>query len=454
MCVPCFNKYGHDHRTENLSGEQQQSRKNAPKRPIKCGNSSLLHASYCRDANCRLRCCAPMKRMIAHTKSCGGKTNGSCLLCVKLTAMLDYHARYCHENNCPVPFCPNITNRLKTQTLQPRLQSTKLPQRRALMTSSRGIVSTSFASHISQPLQIQPAIPHRNPNMVNASPAMKDTLHVERIVEQQAAPSFSQPQFIQMLSANRMTLVCISGKTMPQTSTMLLQQQCVGMDLSSIYRPSQNTCPPLHDQLNLQQQQQQQPQQSGTHNSIGIASAHPLILSDTRQQFQQHPPPGYPSDATCTHMNVSQQPNYANMMQMNQQQRYNVMQQVKQKMVGGGKPMSPHHLLQQAQQHVSQSPLDHVRSPNPLPLAVRSPQPIPSPRQHAPTPTPSPRPPHLTAPHHLVQLKNVDSDKTLTEHVVLTQLQQQNKGPDMPCLNQSQEPMSPEDKLTQLVAIL
>ena len=176
-----------------------------------------------------------------------------------------------------------------------------------------------------------------------------------------------------------------------------------------------------------------------------------------QQSFQQQPPPGYPSDAPRTRMNFNQQPNYANnMMQMNQQQRYNVMQQVKQQMVGGGKPMSPHHLLQQAQQHVSQSPLDHVRSPNPLPSTVRSPQPIPSPRQQAPNPTPSPRPPHLTAPHQLVQANNVNSDhNTLTEQVMLSQMQQQNKGPDMPGLSQSQEPtMTPQDKLTQFVANL
>ena len=266
------------------SGEKQQSPQDARKRSIQRCINSLLHACQCRDANCRMPSCAKMKRIVAHTKSCKRKTNGGCPICKQLIALCCYHAKYCQENKCPVPFCPSIKNRLKTQQLQQRLQSAKLLQRRmALMTGARGgMASSSSVSHMSQPSQIQPANPHLNPNMVNAlsgkpaqppnSAAMQAAAHAQLIAKRQATPAFSQPQSVQMPPANSMAPVASGGKPMPQISQMQPQQQQVRMGLPPMNSQWQNTSAPPQYQPNMQQQQQQQAQQMVTQNSTGIAN--------------------------------------------------------------------------------------------------------------------------------------------------------------------------------------
>lgn len=80
-----------------------------------------------------------MKRVVQHTKVCQRKANGNCPICKQLIALCCYHAKYCQETKCPVPFCLNIKHKMKQQQLQQRLQQAQLLRRRmAVMNTTRG----------------------------------------------------------------------------------------------------------------------------------------------------------------------------------------------------------------------------------------------------------------------------------------------------------------------------
>ena len=312
MCVPCFNKYGHDHKMDKLglgfdedgdSGERQQSPQDARKRSIQRCINSLLHACQCRDINCRMPSCNKMKRIVTHTKSCKRKTNGGCPICKQLIALCCYHAKYCQENKCPVPFCPSIKVRLKQQQLQQRLQSAKLLQRRmALMTGARGgMTSSSSVSHIpqQQPQQtpLQTTNLHMNPGMNNAmgkpaqppnSAAMQAAAQAQLMAKRQATPAFSQQQQpVQQMPQGAIMTQASGGKPVQQINQMQ-QQQPVRLGLPSMNSQWQNTPAPPQYQAAMQPQQQQ-PMPSPAVTGMGSLPSvmHP---SNSMVQGQQRPP--------------------------------------------------------------------------------------------------------------------------------------------------------------------
>lgn len=283
MCVPCYEKLGHEHKMDKLGlgfdeggdgGDSTSNPQDARKRSIQRCISSLLHACQCRDANCRLPSCAKMKRIVAHTKSCKRKTNGGCPICKQLIALCCYHAKYCQEGKCPVPFCPSIKNRLKQQQLQQRLQNAKLLQRRmALMAGQRGGMSSAPAvSHM--PPAPQPSVvtqQHlRNPNMsaVLGKPtpqtnpgALQAARAAQMIAERQAVPTFSQAQAPRMQPGN---ILPSGGKPMPQQQQQMPSQmppqqpQHARLGLPSMASQWSGQPPPPQYQQPMQSQQQPQ----------------------------------------------------------------------------------------------------------------------------------------------------------------------------------------------------
>ena len=151
LCVPCYEKQGHCHDMERLgfdldgdrSGDKQVNPEESRRVSIQRCIQSLVHASQCRDANCRLPTCQKMKRVVAHTKTCKRKTNGGCPICKQLITLCCYHAKHCHESKCLVPFCLNIKHKLRQQQAKARLKQAKMMRRRmAAMTGGRGGATT------------------------------------------------------------------------------------------------------------------------------------------------------------------------------------------------------------------------------------------------------------------------------------------------------------------------
>lgn len=177
MCVPCYQKDGHEHKMDRLgfdldggssSGDKPQNPQESRRASIQRCIQSLVHACQCRDANCRQSSCQKMKRVVAHTKTCKRKTNGVCPICKQLIALCCYHAKHCQETKCPVPFCVNIKQKLRQQQLQHRLQQAQMLRRRMATMTAR--TATMSSQPTSQPSQgISSSIP---PNTMNPAQAI------------------------------------------------------------------------------------------------------------------------------------------------------------------------------------------------------------------------------------------------------------------------------------------
>ncbi|KAK0428536.1 hypothetical protein QR680_010855 [Steinernema hermaphroditum] len=78
---------------------------------------NLIHASQCRDANCRRVACHKLQRVINHTVACKQLLRGdglNCAVCKQLIALCCYHAKTCTEPLCPVLFCNRIRQQLQS----------------------------------------------------------------------------------------------------------------------------------------------------------------------------------------------------------------------------------------------------------------------------------------------------------------------------------------------------
>jgi len=106
-----------------------------------------------------------MKRVVQHTKICKRKANGDCPICKQLIALCCYHAKYCQETKCPVPFCQNIKYKMKQQQLQARLQQAQLLRRRMAVMNTRGsaVMGSSAVSPGAQQAVVMPALPAPSP---------------------------------------------------------------------------------------------------------------------------------------------------------------------------------------------------------------------------------------------------------------------------------------------------
>ncbi|XP_046672047.1 CREB-binding protein-like [Homalodisca vitripennis] len=168
LCVTCYDKDGHPHKMEKLgldlddgstpADQKQANPQEARKLSIQRCIQSLVHACQCRDANCRLPSCLKMKRVVQHTKNCKRKANGDCPICKQLIALCCYHAKYCQEMKCPVPFCQNIKYKMKQQQLQARLQQAQLLRRRMAVMNTTGRMNPTAVSPGAPQAVVMPAL--------------------------------------------------------------------------------------------------------------------------------------------------------------------------------------------------------------------------------------------------------------------------------------------------------
>lgn len=84
------------------------------RRSIQLCIQSLMHACQCY-SKCQLPKCQQMKRVMAHVRSCRNKAHGGCPVCKQLIALCCYHAKYCPDTKCRVPYCIIIKRKLRQQ---------------------------------------------------------------------------------------------------------------------------------------------------------------------------------------------------------------------------------------------------------------------------------------------------------------------------------------------------
>ena len=122
----CYREKGHKHKMEKFGfGIVEEDNQNEPQMPqnphearkqsIEKCIQSLVHACQCRDMTCKIESCIKMKRVIRHTRDCRLRNNGDCTICKQFVALCLFHASNCNENQCSVPLCSNIKQKLKKQ---------------------------------------------------------------------------------------------------------------------------------------------------------------------------------------------------------------------------------------------------------------------------------------------------------------------------------------------------
>ncbi|CAD6188119.1 unnamed protein product [Caenorhabditis auriculariae] len=119
LCEACYALVKHEHPMEQIKSlvsdtVAEQGGTNRFDSIQRC-IQSLVHACQCRDANCRRMSCHKMKRVVQHTKMCKKRINASCPVCKQLIALCCYHAKHCNREQCSVPFCMNIRQKLAEQ---------------------------------------------------------------------------------------------------------------------------------------------------------------------------------------------------------------------------------------------------------------------------------------------------------------------------------------------------
>ncbi|VDO98584.1 unnamed protein product [Soboliphyme baturini] len=210
LCQACFDKAKHEHKMEQIksiisdegsSAESGAPNPNARSESIQRCIQSLVHACQCRDANCRRLSCHKMKRVVQHTKMCKKRQTGTCPVCKQLIALCCYHARNCNEQNCMVPFCQNIRQKLAEQQAQLRKRAERDMQRRMSMMQHQSLPGTMNSGNSMY------QNPHPSPITSPATPgtqvvppaAVRAAMEVERIA---ASQSYCRPAGVQLRQMN------------------------------------------------------------------------------------------------------------------------------------------------------------------------------------------------------------------------------------------------------------
>lgn len=126
LCKPCYTKIGKDHvheLKEILPASSDSAEKaRARKRSIQLHMTLLVHASKCKDRNCRSSNCAKMKALLRHGAHCETRATGGCPTCRRIWALLQIHARQCRVSNgrCSVPRCADLKKHLRDLRMQQR----------------------------------------------------------------------------------------------------------------------------------------------------------------------------------------------------------------------------------------------------------------------------------------------------------------------------------------------
>ncbi|KAL4658138.1 CREB-binding protein [Arapaima gigas] len=300
LCISCYNTKGHEHQMvkwglgldddnssqgSEASKSPQESRRLSIQRCIQ----SLVHACQCRNANCSLPSCQKMKRVVQHTKGCKRKTNGGCPVCKQLIALCCYHAKHCHENKCPVPFCLNIKNKLRQQQAQHRVQQEQMIRRRMAAMQGRGgpqsLPSPPTSTAPGTPTAIQQPNTPQTPQPLPTQP-------------QAQAPNTNvlTPTFSNTPRTNQPPVPASQGKPGPQSSPLHQQQS----PLPQAPQPPQQQQPPqpplaaLKMARHIERVAQAQQHQEYRVNLNGLHMNHPHMQGPMQPPMQMVGPHGPP----------------------------------------------------------------------------------------------------------------------------------------------------------------
>ena len=118
----------------------------ARKQSIQKCIQELIHACQCRDMTCKLQSCIKMKRVIRHTRDCRLRNSReNCSICRQFVALCLFHARNCNENQCSVPLCSNIKQKLRKEHIQHQIRQDRLIMQRMVEMSAHSEALTSTA---------------------------------------------------------------------------------------------------------------------------------------------------------------------------------------------------------------------------------------------------------------------------------------------------------------------
>ena len=131
--------------------QMPQNPHEARKQSIQKCIQSLVHACQCRDMTCKLQSCIKMKRVIRHTRDCRLRNNGNCSICKQFVALCLFHARNCNENQCSVPLCSNIKQKLKKKRIEHQIHDNRLTMRRMIEMSAHSDTSVLINNTPSAP---------------------------------------------------------------------------------------------------------------------------------------------------------------------------------------------------------------------------------------------------------------------------------------------------------------
>ena len=92
-----------------LTEQQRKERQ----RSIQLHMTLLQHAATCKNAKCPSANCSKMKGLLKHGAQCQVKASGGCNVCKRIWALLQLHARQCKSNECSVPNCLAIRERVR-----------------------------------------------------------------------------------------------------------------------------------------------------------------------------------------------------------------------------------------------------------------------------------------------------------------------------------------------------
>lgn len=254
----------------------------------------LVHASNCRDANCRMQSCMKLKRIVGHSRVCKKRNvaQSSCAICRQLIALCCYHAKICEDtqNKCNVPFCSNIKARLKQQQVQARMRQHQLMQSRirsmtnavnaTAATSTPVAVTTVSPATVTLPptTKPKPIIPNSQQASLNAaannmSPGPNIGMTPTGITSSGAG--MGKPGFTQM---NHVANNCCDSPSPIQAPTQ-------NESMHYIKQPRGNTVIPQRPVMMQQTPPPQQPQRMIRHQ----------MPPQQRPQLQQGPQASMPS---------------------------------------------------------------------------------------------------------------------------------------------------------------
>lgn len=239
LCNRCYKTENHPHPMEQygLGIEEEGSNTNgdsgadrpagaAERKPnILACIAALIHANMCRDANCRNTSCIQMKKVLSHLRSCPKRSSGICPLCRQLISMCCMHAKSCTKDQCQVPLCPQLKDRLRQQQLQKRRQQNKSLQRRTNLTRGATVGESSVAStsyHPQYGVQANAAVSSTNPDI---SSPMSDSRQMSRNSSFSSSSNVGRVGSVQNISVNGGMTVATSQRALPAAAFPTQSQQ-------------------------------------------------------------------------------------------------------------------------------------------------------------------------------------------------------------------------------------